>query len=446
MRLLRIDTDGGGFSLEEHIGKHVPRYAILSHTWGADHEEVSFKDLTKGTGKSKEGYRKLAFCGKQAAGDGLQYFWVDTCCINKSSSAELSEAINSMFRWYQYAERCYVYLSDVSISSTPEEGCDSSQIWEHAFKKSRWFTRGWTLQELIAPASVEFFSKEGHRFGDKTSLRQTLYETTGITIKALCGTPLSHFSVKERMSWAAKRVTKRDEDKAYCLLGIFNIHLPLIYGEGYQKALDRVWKAIEEDKLPKLSSRTVIIDITGDQSCHQSTFPSAPTNSLDPHEPTSSCEMLCSGLVEIQELYDELQTLRNLNCHHSLKSGIYLRKHMDSNLYRCDWLAKTLGIMAHMVISKRDGGSSCTFYVRWPLKLPFGMGHVIAGRLTVHTLCPALPKMLLLSQNLIPCDSRIISACELGNIAEIREILKARTAHPNDCTLENITVFRVCIG
>src|ERR1700679_4052223 len=112
MRLLRL-KDGGELSLVEFVGKNIPRYAILSHTWGVDYEEVTFKDLMDGAGKNKAGYRKIRFCEKQAADDGLQFFWVDTCCIDKSSSAELSEAINSMLHWYRDAAKCYVYLPDV---------------------------------------------------------------------------------------------------------------------------------------------------------------------------------------------------------------------------------------------------------------------------------------------------------------------------------------------
>src|SRR2546421_5738839 len=198
MRLLKVEDDGE-FSLTEFIGDKIPRYAILSHTWGADGEEVIFKDLMEGTGKNKAGYQKIRFCGEQAATDGLRYFWVDTCCIDKSSSTELSEAINSMFRWYHNAEKCYVYLSDVSIGGSIKNGEFSQWIWEPAFQKSRWFARGWTLQELIAPASVEFFSVEGERFGDKKSLEQQIHEITGITAQALQGDPLSYFSVDERM-------------------------------------------------------------------------------------------------------------------------------------------------------------------------------------------------------------------------------------------------------
>ncbi|KAF2735530.1 HET-domain-containing protein [Polyplosphaeria fusca] len=246
MRLARLKEDGG-LSLAEFVGDNIPRYAILSHTWGPDQEEVTYKDVMKGTAKSKPGYAKVQFCGKQAARDNLQYFWVDTCCINKSSSAELSEAINSMFRWYQKAERCYVYLSDVLVNTPNSDGESiSSQGWELAFKKSRWFTRGWTLQEFIAPASVEFFSKDESRLGDKRSLERTLHEVTGIAIHAFQGDHLPNFSIVERMSWATTRQTQRGEDAAYSLLGIFNIHMPLIYGEGREKAFIRLQKEIKQ--------------------------------------------------------------------------------------------------------------------------------------------------------------------------------------------------------
>lgn len=244
MRLLQLQGDDG-FSLVDFVGKDIPQYAILSHTWGEDHEEISFKDLIEGTGKNKRGYCKLVFCGKQAAADGLQFFWLDTCCIDKSSSQELSEAINSMFRWYEKSSRCYVYLSDVSKCITEGDVEDSSR-WKPAFRSSRWFTRGWTLQELIAPRSVEFFSREATYLGNKESLEQTIYEITGIALKALQGITLSQISVNERFSWAAKRMTKRDEDAAYCLLGIFDIQMPLIYGEGREKALKRLQKKTKD--------------------------------------------------------------------------------------------------------------------------------------------------------------------------------------------------------
>ena len=227
MRLLQVG-ENGEFNLTDDLINNIPPYAILSHTWGEDHEEVSFNELMKGPRKTKAGYKKLCFCAERATLDSLQHIWVDTCCIDKSNNTELSEAINSMFRWYRNAAKCYVYLPDVSTYDLDQA---ELQPRETAFRRSRWFTRGWTLQELISPSSVEFFCSKGIRLGDKKSLERQLHEITGIAIPALQGTPLSEFSVEERMSWAEKRKTKREEDKAYSLLGLFNIHMPLIYGE-----------------------------------------------------------------------------------------------------------------------------------------------------------------------------------------------------------------------
>jgi hypothetical protein len=234
MRLLELNNHGE-VSLTKDLINNIPPYAILSHTWGEDNEEVTFQDLTQGVGKSKAGYGKIRFCREQATRDGLQHVWIDTCCIDKSNSTELSEALNSMFRWYCDAAQCYVYLSDVSARGSG---------WESAFRKSRWFTRGWTLQELLAPRSVEFFSGEGERLGDKNSLDQQVREITGIPIDALQGKSLSSFSVPVRISWARKRETKREEDKAYSLMGIFGIHMSPIYGEGEAEAFERLHSEI----------------------------------------------------------------------------------------------------------------------------------------------------------------------------------------------------------
>jgi ankyrin repeat domain-containing protein 50 len=242
MRLLKINCDGS-FSLTTFIGSKIPLYAILSHTWEADNQELTFQDVMNGTGRSKSGYRKIQFCGDQAKKDGLQYFWVDSCCIDKSSSAELSEAINSMFRWYQNAAKCYVYLSDVS---TGQHSRPPELRWESAFSRSRWFTRGWTLQELLASSSVEFFSREGMRLGDKQSLEYQIQQTTGIAVQALRGDSLLQFSVEERMSWAKDRETTKEEDQAYCLMGIFNVFLAVIYGEGEKNAHKRLREEIDK--------------------------------------------------------------------------------------------------------------------------------------------------------------------------------------------------------
>ncbi len=238
MRLLCYNGDSD-FSLAEFFKSTIPEYAILSHTW--EEGEVTFEDLQNGTGTKKAGYKKIRFCAEQAKRDGLQYFWVDTCCIDKSNSAELAEAINSMFRWYRMSTKCYVYLSDVSRTAVNID----ELAWESAFRKSRWFTRGWTLQELIAPISVDFFCQESKRIGSKSSLKQQIHEITGIPKPALEGAYLSQFNDKERFSWIQPRQTTVEEDKAYSLLGIFDVQMPLRYGEGMANAFKRLEEEID---------------------------------------------------------------------------------------------------------------------------------------------------------------------------------------------------------
>ncbi|EPE04996.1 kinesin light chain 1 [Ophiostoma piceae UAMH 11346] len=242
MRLL--ECSDGKFKPPKNLVANIPRYAILSHTWGTDDEEVTFQDLVNGTEGGKTGFEKLMFCAAQAKHDGLRYFWVDTCCIDRSNNSELSEALNSMFAWYRDADRCYAYLSDISTSESKEDGAQSELAWESAFRASRWFTRGWTLQELLAPASVEFFSAEGHRLGDKRSLEQPIHEITGIAIPALRAGAFAEFDVEERFRWAKSRETSRAEDWAYCLLGIFGIFMSPIYGEGKEHAVRRLRQKI----------------------------------------------------------------------------------------------------------------------------------------------------------------------------------------------------------
>lgn len=242
MRLLHIQDDGS-LAYTEFKKHKIPPYAILSHTWGDG--EVTFQDLVHGTLTELNGYRKIFFCGEQAAKHGLKYFWVDTCCIDKQNLPELTKAINSMFRWYRNATKCYAYLSDISVATTEDL---EEMSWKKSFEESRWFTRGWTLQELVAPKAVEFYSAAGHFLGTKQTLEVEISEITGISVGALRGQPLSNFSVAERFEWAANRETTEEEDIAYCLLGIFDVFMPLIPGEGESSALRRLEKAVNEPR------------------------------------------------------------------------------------------------------------------------------------------------------------------------------------------------------
>ncbi|KAE9969571.1 hypothetical protein BLS_005313 [Venturia inaequalis] len=207
-----------------------PAYAILSHTWGD--EEITFEDVKRGEShyKKKQGYSKLEGCCRKAREDGYEWVWIDTCCIDKSNSVELSEAINSMYLWYKISSVCYVYLSDVPTIDS--------------FSSSKWFTRGWTLQETIAPDYLEFYSKDWHALGTKRSLHRIISVITGIPEAVLGGGSHDSCSVAQKMSWASNRTTTKPEDMAYCLMGIFHVNMPMLYGEGGSGAFHRLQHGI----------------------------------------------------------------------------------------------------------------------------------------------------------------------------------------------------------
>ncbi|KAG6333799.1 hypothetical protein ID866_5294 [Astraeus odoratus] len=223
------------------------KYAILSHCWGDANDEVQFREmegLTKMATsmrkkfRQRHGYQKILEACKQARQDQLKWLWVDTCCINKESSSELSEAINSMFRWYESSEKCYVYLHDVQSTRFPTEP-DKDRY--HVGGRPKWFSRGWTLQELVAPSIVQFFNQDWHLIGDKRTHSRPLSEITRIPTCILqYGLEAYRPSAAQIMSWAADRVTTRMEDRAYSLLGLFGVHLPMLYGEGKLHAFRRL--------------------------------------------------------------------------------------------------------------------------------------------------------------------------------------------------------------
>lgn len=251
MRLLYVDENGGLALTQNFTDEHAPEYAILSHTWCGDEGEVSFHEIITGRGDDamiKAGYTKLKLIAQMALQDGHKYLWADTCCISRDSSAELQEAIVSMFSWYKNAFKCYAYLSDVSVGEVRSNEAVHRRSWEAAFRASRWFTRAWTLPELLAPARLEFVSSEGVVLGDKIGLRSLISEITGIPNSALEGTSLDEFGIEERMSWAKGRQARRREDKAYSLLGMFDVFMPLLYGEG-DNAIERLHEEIHRAEL-----------------------------------------------------------------------------------------------------------------------------------------------------------------------------------------------------
>ncbi|KAF2108494.1 heterokaryon incompatibility protein-domain-containing protein, partial [Lophiotrema nucula] len=233
MRLLNVRT----FRVKDFTDPDIPPYAILSHVWiqrrktMKEPPEPTLQDMWTGKAKELVGFRKIYHAASQAIKENLGYIWVDTVCIDKTNSTELFEAINSMFRWYAEARTCYAYLADV------HEIADLS--------RSAWFTRGWTLQEMLAPQNVAFYSAGWHFLGHRAdlSLEKPILEATGILEEqksVLQSFDLGSWSIAERMSWASRRRTTRKEDLAYCLLGIFGVNMPLLYGEGESAAFIRL--------------------------------------------------------------------------------------------------------------------------------------------------------------------------------------------------------------
>ncbi|KAI0854763.1 heterokaryon incompatibility protein-domain-containing protein [Xylaria cubensis] len=254
MRLLRTDNS---LALVEFFDENVPTYAILSHTWGTD--ELSLQDVqrwhafnTSGIDEQsstaaieivqKAGFDKVKRAAAFAAERGFAYLWVDTCCIDKTSSAELSEAINSMYKYYSRSAECHALLADVPPAAEQDPLSPGS-----AFHGSRWFTRGWTLQELIAPRALLFLARDWSVLGDKRNnpaLADLVANITGVPVSVLLGKVRpGNISVASRLQWASERQTTRLEDVAYCLLGIFDVNIPLLYGEG-QRAFVRLQEAI----------------------------------------------------------------------------------------------------------------------------------------------------------------------------------------------------------
>jgi hypothetical protein len=250
MRLINVDT----YALEEFHAK-VPAYAILSHTWGKREptlqdmsvpgiQDVIAEDPLDGIYRKIKGTRVLAVC------DNLKYFWIDTACTDKSSSAELQEAINSMYMWYEKATVCYIYLEDFEdddpwFCEQPALSPDNQTSWSHnpwfdRLAECRWFTRGWTLQEVLAPWNAQFHGRHWKPLGSKTELVCSLSRITRIPVPFLTGQRHIHSaSIAMRMSWASPRSTTRKEDRAYSLLGLFGINIPMLYGEG-SRAFERL--------------------------------------------------------------------------------------------------------------------------------------------------------------------------------------------------------------
>jgi hypothetical protein len=425
MRLLYLSQDGIFGLTKDLVGDDlIPPYAIFSHTWGSDNEEVTFDDIINGIGKDKIGYEKIRFCGKQARQDNLRYFWIDTCCINKSTNNELSTAINSMFRWYQRSSKCYVYLSDVSV---PDDVTDTQALritWEYAFRQSRWFTRGWTLQELLAPATVEFFSRNGRRLGTKISLEQEIHEITKIPVNAIRGERFSNFSINERMSWSSERSTTLEEDRVYCLLGIFGVFMPLIYGEGEEYANLRFRDEIQK----RCGEYLQHIQTTSHPWVRCRPLRRLRTNTSSTEAPPCSGRRkevphLASG--NISQIVEPIPstTSRSITSRNSLLC-------LDSFL-------RKLGFYGSIVRHRDVGKAGSQFLVRvgvCPFEMPWLIGSNTLELLLSYTAHDKIQKFNweIQLQYRVPEESPLMKACQMGDVTLMQQILEEGNGGIND--------------
>ncbi|KAL7921338.1 heterokaryon incompatibility domain-containing protein [Trichoderma austrokoningii] len=264
MRLLSTKT----LEFCEFLGTDIPRYAILSHRWERD--EMSYQDMMKEMERNnswpsptesspRQGYRKISEFRRLALQDGYEYIWVDTCCIDKTSSAELQEAINSMYQWYWASDVCYAYLSDVSVPLNRTDA-DGRLLFKpsdlESFQKSQWFTRGWTLQELLAPRALIFVDQNWKKFGTAYDLEKFIEKATSIQVRRHVHQDCKRseaLQVGQCMAWAATRSTTRIEDRAYSLLGLFDVNLPMMYGEG-----GRAFQRLQEEILGSYEDASVL--------------------------------------------------------------------------------------------------------------------------------------------------------------------------------------------
>ena len=360
-----------------YVPSEVPDYAILSHRWNT--EEVTFADVInapisqfQSQTRTKNGFAKVQGACELALKDGYTWIWIDSCCIDKSSSAELQEAINSMWRYYAESNVCYVYLADVP---------DAEAGWGSMFAESEWFTRGWTLQELIAPVCVEFYARDWAAIGTKFERYEQIADITAIDPSVLVRQEdFDLFSTAERLSWAAHRNVTREEDEAYSLLGLFDVNIPLLYGEGRQKAFVRLQEAVYNstadhsiflfrhslwrDSQPLLAdSPTRFCNRTECRSCLSRDFQNSSSNfcygnifaskrwSTQAHEPI---------MTTVTGLRNEMSTMLPLLAYEKVSSKLEFLEKDPSPI-----MATHVAVLNH-TLEKYPEGALCLILYRWP--------------------------------------------------------------------------------
>ncbi|KAF5368958.1 hypothetical protein D9758_003060 [Tetrapyrgos nigripes] len=351
MRLLNT-TD---FKVKEFF-TNIPRYAILSHTW--EQEEVTFQDIQNlDIAKSKAGFRKVLGACARARRYHFDWIWIDSCCINKESSAELSEALNSMYQYYEDAAVCYVYLSDVSGEYHPRNEKSN-------FRDSRWFKRGWTLQELLAPEFVVFLDKDWERIGTRWSLQDVVSAATGIPVDVFKGFVIDKYSVAQRMSWAAFRETTRPEDQAYCLLGIFGVSMSPIYGEGGARAFMRLQQEIIRISDDRSIFAWVAAPPTEEELKEQWQDPYTPPANKDIPRgllARSPYEFRMSGYVQASNV--ELIGNGNKSSYSFGNNGLHIHLPLNTTSSSSRHSGKDI-FLAHLLCQSTGGGSYLTVYLR----------------------------------------------------------------------------------
>lgn len=270
MRLLNTDT----LELHEFTDGLEPPYAILSHTWGS--QEVSYVDYTEGRGLDGYGYQKIRNLCSTVKTYHIEWAWIHSCCVDRTSSAELSEAMNSSYEWFQRSEVCFVHLADIQISS-PGDIVLGKQAGRKDFVDSRWFTRSWTLHELLAPREVIFLDRDCTPIGYKGShsarvaslenLNDKITAITGIETRYLLQFTPTDASVSERLEWARNRKYAHVEDVAYSLVGLFQVQMPIRYGEGtvaftrLKREIERGHRSVGASFITRGFSRTSALSI-----------------------------------------------------------------------------------------------------------------------------------------------------------------------------------------
>jgi hypothetical protein len=362
MRLVHSTT----LCLSEFSEGDIPPYAILSHRW--EKNEVSFQDMGD-RDADKAGYKKIKNFCRVAAEDGFEYVWVDTCCIDKTNSSELSEAINSMYSWYKNSEVCYAYLSEVGSGEDPHAP-------QSSFSKSKWFTRGWTLQELIAPSIVVFYGNDWREIGTKSDLQDVINDVTGIHVSAFLGDQdnLRNFSIAQRMSWAANRKTTRTEDLAYCLLGLFDINMPMLYGEregAFMRLQEEIIKTSDDPTIFAWRSDIVWDFRAGLLARSPSRFKKSGSIVRSDGHNTITFALTNKGLHIQLPLFEfdkeEHEFLGLLNCHDEEREyslGIFLKGEDETNEYAHRFNCGVLGTINNS--EARTVGTKAMYIKQWP--------------------------------------------------------------------------------